>query len=272
MTIRKLINTVQKNNPQAETRLIEEAYEFAKAAHAGQRRATGVEYIEHTLSTAQTLAELKLSTPIIIAGLLHDVPEDTKYTLDDIKKRFGPEVASIVKGITKLSTIKYRGMERYVENLRKMFVAMAEDIRVILVKFADRLHNLQTLYALPANKQKRIAEETLEIYTPIANRLGIGELQAKLEDTAFKYALPEEFMWVEQLVKQRAQAKQKTLAQMIAKIKNRMTKEGIDYIDVYGRNKHYYSLYRKLLRFNRDINQIYDLVAIRVIVKNIADC
>ena len=201
MSIRKLISTIKKFHPEADTSMVELAYDFAKTAHAGQKRATGNEYINHSLATAQILAELKLSPTIIIAGLLHDVPEDTEYTLEDVKKNFGAEVASIVKGITKLSNIKYRGMDRYVENLRKMFVAMAEDIRVIIVKFADRLHNLNTLYALPANKQKRIAMESLEIYVPIANRLGIGELQSRLEDNAFKYAYPDEFMWVEQLIK-----------------------------------------------------------------------
>jgi GTP diphosphokinase / guanosine-3',5'-bis(diphosphate) 3'-diphosphatase len=272
LTIRKLLATVQKNDPTADLDMIELAYEFAKKAHEGQKRATGVDYIEHPLATAQTLAELKLSQPIIIAGLLHDVPEDTSYTLEDIKKNFGADVAGIVKGITKLSNIKYRGMERYVENLRKMFVAMAQDIRVILVKFADRLYNLQTLYALPANKQKRIALESLEIYAPIANRLGIGELQSRIEDAAFKYAYPEEFTWVDHLIKQKYPGKQKTLNLMIKKLQKKMIDDKIKYLETYGRTKHYYSLFRKLLRFNRDINQIYDLVAIRVIVKDLADC
>ncbi|OGF30705.1 hypothetical protein A2300_00245 [Candidatus Falkowbacteria bacterium RIFOXYB2_FULL_35_7] len=272
MSIRKLISTIKKFHPEADTSMVELAYDFAKTAHAGQKRATGNEYINHSLATAQILAELKLSPTIIIAGLLHDVPEDTEYTLEDVKKNFGAEVASIVKGITKLSNIKYRGMDRYVENLRKMFVAMAEDIRVIIVKFADRLHNLNTLYALPANKQKRIAMESLEIYVPIANRLGIGELQSRLEDNAFKYAYPDEFMWVEQLIKKQVPIKTKTLNQMKTKLSNELKKESINFEEIYGRNKHYYSLFRKLLRFNRDISKIYDIVAIRVIVKNIADC
>lgn len=272
MTIRKLLHTIEKYQPDADLEMVQLAYEFAKNAHAGQKRATGADYIQHSLGTAQNLADMELSTPMIIAGLLHDVPEDTDYTLEDVKQEFGEDVYQIVKGITKLSNIKYRGMERYVENLRKMFIAMAEDIRVVLVKFADRLNNLQTLYALPANKQKRIALESLEIYAPIANRLGIGELQSKIEDTAFKYSYPEEYSWVEQLVKKRSPIKQKTLTGMIKKVRTRLRKENVEFIDIYGRNKHYYSLYRKLLRFNRDINQIYDLVAMRIIVKNVADC
>jgi len=209
---------------------------------------------------------------MIVAGLLHDVPEDTEYTLEDVKKNFGSEVALLVEGITKVGTIKYRGMQRYVENLRKMFVAMAKDIRVIIIKFADRLHNLTTLYALPADKQKRIAQEALEIYSPIANRLGIGDLQAKLEDEGFKYAYPDEYIWIESLIKKRLQTKQRTLESMLKKIKKKLNDNKIKYIKAYGRTKHYYSLYRKLLKYDKDINHIYDLVATRIIVKDVADC
>jgi GTP diphosphokinase / guanosine-3',5'-bis(diphosphate) 3'-diphosphatase len=272
MSIEKIITTVKKFYPKADTDMIQLAFDFASKAHEGQKRSTGEKYITHCLATAQTLAELELPPTVVIAGLLHDVPEDTDKTIQDVEDNFGEEVASIVKGITKLSNIKYRGMDRYIENLRKMFIAMAEDIRVIIVKFADRLHNLSTLYALPANKQKRIALESLEIYAPIANRLGIGELQARLEDLAFQYAYPEEYIWVEQLIKQRTPAKEKTLNQMIAKLTGKMKEDEIKHLEIYGRKKHFYSSYRKLLRFNRNINQIYDIVAIRVLVESVADC
>jgi guanosine-3',5'-bis(diphosphate) 3'-pyrophosphohydrolase len=272
MSLRKLLETVESYAPKASVKEIESAYEFAAKAHSGQKRATGMEYIEHSLAAAQTLADLRLPAPMLIAALLHDVPEDTATTLDEIKEKFGDDVGHMVEGITKLSHVKYRGMDRYVENLRKMFVAMAQDIRVIIIKFADRLHNLNTLYALPANKQKRIAMETLEIYTPIANRLGIGELQARLEDAAFKYAYPEEFITIEQLVKQTYPHKKKTLDTMIRSVKKQLDDEHIKYFDVYGRTKHYYSFYRKYLKYNRDINQIYDLVALRVVVNSVADC
>jgi len=272
ISLRQLIDEIQKNDPQADTTLVETAYNFANEAHAGQKRASGEDYIQHCLLTAKTLAELRLPIPIIIAGLLHDVPEDTTRTLDEIRKIFGTDIAKMVEGITKLGKIKYRGMDRYIENLRKMFVAMAQDIRVILIKFADRLHNLKTLYALPEAKQKRIALETLEIYSPIANRLGIGELQAQLEDAAFKYAYPEEFINIEQVVKKNFPLKKKTLVNMIRKIKMRLEKDNIKFLDVYGRAKHYYSYYRKYLKYNCDPKQIYDLVAIRIIVENIADC
>ncbi|HUT22670.1 MAG TPA: RelA/SpoT family protein [Candidatus Bipolaricaulota bacterium] len=272
MTIRKLLTTIKKYNPKADLEMVELAYEFAKKAHDGQRRATGVDYIDHALATAQNLADLKVNTNMIIAGLLHDVPEDTTYTLEDVRKNFGDDVAGMVEGVTKLGTVKYRGMKRYVENLRKMFVAMARDIRVIVIKFADRLHNLRTLYALPANKQKRIAMEVLEIYAPIANRLGIGELQAKLEDESFKYAFPDEYIWVENLIKKRLQFKQRAMDAMLKKLKRKLIENKIKYIDAYGRTKHYYSLYRKLMKSNKDIDRIYDLVAARIILKDVADC
>ncbi|NQT49792.1 bifunctional (p)ppGpp synthetase/guanosine-3',5'-bis(diphosphate) 3'-pyrophosphohydrolase [Candidatus Kuenenbacteria bacterium] len=272
MTIRQLLETIKKNDPKADLSLVSKAYDFAEKAHRGQKRSTGDDYIQHCLHTAKTLSELNLPLPIIIAGLLHDVPEDTEKTLEDVKKHFGTDVAKMVEGITKLSRIKYRGIDRYVENLRKMFVAMAQDIRVILIKFADRLHNLQTLYAQPANKQKRTAMETLEIYAPIANRLGIGELQARLEDAAFKYAYPDEFINIEQLIKKNFPIKKKNLNNMIRKAKTKLDKQGIKYYDIYGRTKHYYSFYRKFLKFNKDVTQIYDLVALRIVVDSVADC
>jgi GTP pyrophosphokinase len=178
----------------------------------------------------------------------------------------------MVEGITKVGHIKYRGIDRYVENLRKMFVAMADDIRVIIIKFADRLDNLQTLYALPANKQKRIALETMEIYAPIANRLGMGDLQGRLEDAAFKYAYPEEYQWTDQLFKQRAPTKEKILEKMIETTKKELEKEKINYLKIFGRRKHYYSLFRKLLKYDKNINQIYDITAIRIIVPDMPTC
>ena len=272
MTLRQLLDSVKTNIPDADLNLVEQAYNFAEEAHQGQKRTTGDDYVEHCLQTAKTLAELKLPLPVIVAGLLHDVPEDTKKTLDEIRKLFGTDIAKMVEGITKLSHVKYRGVDRYVENLRKMFVAMAQDIRVVIIKFADRLHNLNTLYALPADKQKRIALETLEIYAPIANRLGIGELQSRLEDAAFKYAYPDDFIKTEQIIKSNFSLKKKTLNNMIRKIKGRLDKEKIKYYEIYGRTKHYYSFFRKYLKYNKDVKQIYDIVAMRIVVDDVADC
>jgi len=272
MTINDLLSVINKKNPKTDLTMVELAYDFAEKAHRGQKRSSGEDYIQHCLATAKTLAELNLPLPIVIAGLLHDVPEDTNITIDEIKKNFGADIAKMVEGITKLSHIKYRGIERYLENLRKMFVAMAEDIRVILIKFADRLHNLGTLYSLPADKQKRIALESLEIYAPIANRLGIGELQAKIEDSAFQYAYPTEFVQVKEMIEKNLPQKKKTLQTMIRKLKNRFEKENLPILEIYGRTKHYYSLYRKLQKNNMDIKQIYDLVAMRIIVSDIPQC
>ena len=184
---KQLRGIVKKHHPDADLELLDLAYDFADKAHEGQLRASGEPYITHPLATAIILAEMKLNLPIIIAALLHDVPEDTSKTLNEIKKDFGSDIASMVWGVTKLGTIKYRGMERYIENLRKMFIAMAQDIRVVFIKFADRLHNLSTLEYLPPKKRYRIALETLEIYAPIANRLGMGEIKGQLEDLSFKF-------------------------------------------------------------------------------------
>ncbi len=268
----KLLETIKKNNPEADLDMVKLAYDFAERAHSGQKRLSGEDYIEHSLATAQTLAEMRLNPVIIIAGLLHDVPEDTDYTLDDIKENFGDEVASLVEGITKLGKIKYRGIERYIENLRKMFIAMAKDLRVILIKFADRLHNLKTLGSLPPSKQLRIARESLEIYAPIANRLGIGELKGKIEDYAFKYIYPKEYKWADNLLKNKFPKKEKYIKKVQKTVSKEIEKEKIKVLSTHGRTKHLYSLYKKLLKQDGDINKIYDLIALRIIVPTISDC
>jgi GTP pyrophosphokinase len=267
-----LIKTLKEYMPKSDLELVELAFEFAQEAHAGQKRLTGEDYIFHPLATAQTLAEMKLGASIIIAGLLHDIPEDTKYTLADIKKNFGEDIAAMVQGITKLGTIKYRGIERYIENLRKMFIAMAEDLRVILIKFADRLHNLKTLYALPRNKQIRIASEVLEIYAPIANRLGMYEMKGRLEEESFKYLYPKEYNWLKKLIEEQAKVKEKYLNKVVNFVKEELKNEDIEFIEVKGRVKQLYSLYQKLLKYNKDINRVYDFVALRIIVKDVPTC
>jgi len=272
MRFNTLVKTVKEKKLKVDLELLELAYDFAKEAHKGQRRLSGKDYIEHPLQTADELAKIGMDQASIIAGLLHDVPEDTDHALSDIKKNFGSEVAMLVEGITKLGKVKYRGIERYVENLRKMFVAMASDIRTIIIKFADRLHNLRTLHALPKRKQERIAKETLEIYAPIAHRLGIGVFRTALEDISFKYAMPKEYAWVKDLMKNRNKPLNKVLHQVEKKIHQDLKKHNIKVIDLHGRAKGLYSLYRKLLIHEKDINQIYDLVALRLIVPSIPDC
>lgn len=272
MTFSTLLNTIKKNKLKVDTDLLELAYDFGKEAHQGQVRLNGEPYITHSLETANTLAGLRMDEPTILAGILHDVPEDTPRTLDDIKENFGDEVAMLVEGITKLGKLKYRGIDRYIENLRKMFVAMSSDIRTIIIKFADRLHNLATLAALPQRKQIRIAQETLEIYAPIAHRLGIGVLRTALEDAAFKYAFPKECERVTSLIETRGKQHSECLARVKEDLMKELRKNHIAVIDCHGRKKGLYSLYKKLLYHNNDISQIYDLVALRVVVPTIADC
>ena len=185
--LKDLLKELKTYSHQGDIELVKLAYDFAEQAHEGQMRKSGIPYVLHPLSTAHLLAQMRLETNIIIAALLHDVPEDTAVTIEEVEKNFGKDVAEMVKGVTKLGHLKYRGVERYIENLRKMFVAMAKDIRVMLIKFADRINNLATLEALPQKKRYRIALESLEIYAPIANRLGIGEIKHMLEDLSFQY-------------------------------------------------------------------------------------
>jgi len=254
--------------------MIKLAYDFADEAHKGQKRKTGEPYIKHSLETAKMLAKMGMDQDTIIAGLLHDVPEDTSYTLVDVEKNFGPEVAKLVGGITKLGVIKYRGIEKYAENLRKMFVSMAQDIRIILIKMADRLHNLKTLNALPPEKQKRIAQESLEIYASIAHRLGMGHIKGEIEDLSFPYVYPEEYEWLKNEILPKIEIRMEYIQKVIEVVRKELAQNKIKVIDMHGRAKRLYSLYCKLIKphYNRDVSKIYDLVAIRIIVPTVADC
>lgn len=272
MTIDSLLNKIQEYNPRADFELIKKAYNFAEKAHKGQKRMSGKDYITHPLQVAYYLAEMKLGPATIAAALLHDVVDDTEATNEKIRKEFGKEIAFLVEGISKLGKIKYRGIERQVENLRKIFLAMAEDARVILIKFCDRLHNLETLGYLPKDKAKRIALESLEIYAPLAYRLGIRRLTGRLEDAAFPYAYPDKYQQLIALVKEKYQERKKYLKKIEPIIKKRLKKEGIIPLEIHSRSKRYYSLYKKLLRYDMNLNKIYDLVALRIIVRDIKDC
>ncbi|MFH0856797.1 MAG: RelA/SpoT family protein [bacterium] len=272
MTPEILYDLIKKNNPDANLDLIKKAYAFAEKAHSGQKRANKEPYIHHSLNTAITLSELGLDNITIATGLLHDIPEDTSVSLGEIEKEFGEEIAGLVMRITKLGTIKYRGMERYIENLRKMFIAMAEDVRVIFIKFADRLHNLRTLYALPREKQLRIAGETLEIYAPIASRLGMSELKGKLENLAFSYMYPAEFTKLNKSISEQYDNQKRLLAKSKDILIKKLDESNIQYVSIKGRTKHLYSIYKKLLRHNREIIKIHDIVALRIIVNNVPDC
>ena len=254
--------------------LIAEAFEFAKAAHAGQKRKTGEDYFEHSVETAAILAEIGMRSRTTAAALLHDVPEDTKFTLEDIRQKFGNETAELVDGITKLGKFKLRGDKKEVqlENLRKIFLAMAEDIRVVLIKLADRLHNMRTLHALPPEKQERIARETMEIYAPIANRLGIGEIKGELEDLAFKYLDPENYKLAKGLLDKEYKERKNDLEVAIEELREELKKNNIKVIEIHGRAKQTYRFFLKLKKHDMNVDQVYDVVAVRIVVPDIPDC
>lgn len=253
---------------------IRRAADFAAKAHSGQVRRSGEPYITHALAAAKILAEIGMDSTTIAAGLLHDVPEDTQSTLADVEAQFGSEVAYLVDGITKLSKIKLRGSreEYFLENLRKMFLAMAQDIRVVIVKLADRLHNMRTLEFVPVEKQERIARETFEIYAPIANRLGIGEVKGELEDLCFRYLDPENFKLTKKIEEQYLRAGRAYIEKATRLFATLLAHEKIHLVEISGRTKHLYRLFKKLERHDMDISRVYDLVAIRIIVPSIADC
>lgn len=269
-----IIDSLRNQPSEARIKVITEAYNFAVEAHAGQKRRSGEDYVQHPIAVAKILAEIGMGGKTIAAGLLHDVPEDTKITLEDIEKKFGKEIATMVDGVTKLGKIKLRGSheEYFLENLRKMLLAMAQDIRVIIIKLADRLHNMQTLQYNPSDKQVRIARETMEIFSSIANRLGMGEIKTQLQDLSFRYLDPENYKLTEELEKKSYHEREKYVNQAIEELNAELKKEGINVVDIHGRAKSLYSLFLKLQKNDMDINQIYDLVAVRVIVPEVADC
>ncbi len=260
------------NHNDKDMNLVVKAFHFATEAHRGQQRRTGEDYIYHAIATAYNLAQMKMDIATVVAGLLHDVPEDTDFSFEDIKTNFGNEIYYLVKGVTKLGTLKYRGLERYAENLRKMFLAMSQDLRIIIIKLADRLHNMETLEGVRPEKRLRIAQETLEIYAPLANRLGMFKMKTKLEDLAFPYVYPDEYQWVTNLVKDRLKTESKYIEKIQKIAQKELAKNKIEYFQVKGRVKSIYSLYQKLLRKGKDINKIYDLIALRIIVHDVADC
>lgn len=272
MTIEQIIAKIKENNPNAGTKIISRAYDFAKKAHGDQKRKSGELYINHPVYTAFLLAQMKADINSIAAGLLHDVPEDTDKNISEIEKNFGKDIATLVEGITKLGKIKYRGLERYRENLRKMFLAMASDIRIVMIKFCDRLHNLMTLEFLPKEKQERIARETLEIYVPIAELLGTWVLKWQMEDICFKIIYPEEFKKIEYKYEIEKKAENNQYIQKVKNILHEELKNSDIGHSIEGRFKHLYSIWLKMKEKNRKFDEIYDVFALRIIVGNISDC
>ena len=271
----ELLEKIKNYNATADLALVKKAFDFAKKAHADQKRLSGDDFLVHPLSVAEILAGWRLDVGSIAAGLLHDVVEDGGIKMETLEKEFGKEITELVNGVTKIGEIKFRGASQnvFVENLRKMIVVMAHDLRVVLIKLADRYHNLQSLYVLPVEKQKRIAQETLEVYAPLAERLGIGEMKGRLEDLAFPYAYPEEYKWVKNYAFPFYQETDEYLQRIKKEVLSLLHKKGIK-AKVHGRAKHLYSLFKKLCRpeYNKDIHEVYDLMALRIIVNNIEEC
>lgn len=257
---------------EANQELIRSAYNFAAAAHAGQTRYSGEPYMVHLAEVAYKLADMGLGPRTVAAGLLHDTIEDTAATADEIKEKFGDEVLYLVEGVTKLSSVRYYGKDRHNESLRKLFVATSQDIRVLIIKLNDRLHNMETLGHVPPEKQLRIARETLEIYVPVAHRLGMGKLRKELEDLAFFYVLPEEYKRVKGLLEQRAGKSGEILERERKSLQKRLAEGKLLDFNTSYRVKGLYSLYHKLTRKDWDINVVYDLLAMRVIVPTVEDC
>lgn len=270
--IQELIEKIKKYAPNADVSLVEKAYYFGKNAHEGQFRKSGEPYFIHPIAVAGILSDMELDIETIVAGLLHDVVEDTDYTYEDIEKEFGKEVANLVDGVTKLGKIKYQSKEEtQAENLRKMFLAMAKDIRVILIKLADRLHNMRTLKFMPPEKARSKATETLEIYGGIAHRLGISMIKWELEDLALRYIDPEGYYdLVDKVAKKRSQ-REAYIENIVNILKQSFMDVGIS-CDVYGRPKHFYSIYSKMKNKHKNFEEIYDLTAVRIIVDTVKDC
>lgn len=271
VTIDEIISTITEKRKNADVNLIKRAYDFAKKYHGDQRRKSGELYIIHPLNVAYILAKLDLDEETICAGLLHDVVEDTEVTSEQLENEFGTEIAEMVEGVTKLSKIQYTSIEEeQVENYRKMFLAMGKDIRVILIKLADRLHNMRTLKFLSRDRQIANAQETIDLYAPLANRLGIYSLKWELEDLSLKYLKPDEYKEIIQGLDEKREERLKFIENMKQEIIEKIKEQGIE-AEVTGRAKHIYSIYRKMQRDNHTLDQIYDLFALRIIVNSVKD-
>lgn len=270
--LEKLLQKLTQSRPDADTRLIADAFAFAQEAHGEQKRESGEPFVSHPLGVAEILVSLQMDDITVAASLLHDVVEDTEVTLEEIQERFGPEVAALVDGVTKLSRLPFQSkQEQQAESLRKMFLAMARDIRVIIIKLADRLHNMRTLRNLPVERQKKIARETLEIYAPLTHRLGMYKLKWELEDLALRYLEPKEYYNLVQLVKKKRQERERYINEVMDTLQSQLKELKIQ-AKIEGRPKHFYSIYQKMVEKGREFTEIYDLIAIRVIVESVKDC
>jgi guanosine-3',5'-bis(diphosphate) 3'-pyrophosphohydrolase len=272
MSLQRLFNLVESYSPGYDQKLLERAYYFAQGSHIGQYRNSGEEFINHPVEVACILAELELDMTTLISGLLHDVVEDTRVTVEEIEAQFGHEVAFLVSGVTKLGRIEYKSKEdHHAENLRRMFLAMGQDVRVILIKLADRLHNMRTLSYQPVPKQREIADETLEIFAPLAHRLGIHKIKWELEDLSLRYLEPDQYYSLVERIAKKRREREDYINLVIAKLREQLDEAGIR-ADISGRPKNFYSIYQKMVSQGKDLAEIYDLTAVRVIVDSVRDC
>ncbi|PWX49266.1 (p)ppGpp synthetase [Clostridium perfringens] len=270
--LEELISKIKANGNNVDIDLVKKAYDLAFEAHKEQKRESGEPYIIHPISVAMILADMGMDTNTIVAGLLHDVIEDTDYTYEDISNIFNVEVANLVDGVTKLGKIKYKSKEeQQADNVRKMLLAMAKDIRVIIIKLADRLHNMRTLKYMKPEKQKKKAQETLDIFAPLAHRLGISKIKWELEDLCLRYIHPEEYYDLVNMIAEKRVEREKFISRIIEELKENLDKASID-SDIEGRPKHFYSIYRKMVNKHKSIEQIFDLTAIRILVNTVKDC
>ena len=273
MPLDQMLNRIQKYHPGDGYLLVEKAWKFAEKAHAGQIRKSGEPYFSHPCLVASILTDLMIDPPTIAAGLLHDTVEDCEgVTPELIRKEFGEEVADLVDGVTKLNKLDFANREEaQAESLRKMILAMSRDIRVVLIKLADRLHNMRTLRFQPEHRRVAIARETLDIYAPLAHRLGVYALKQELEDLSLKYIDPEGYNRIVHLVGMKRAEREESIRLVISELSERLDQQGIHF-DIDGRSKHFYSIYRKMILQQKSFDQIYDLIAIRVIVDTVPDC
>ena len=268
-----LIKAIREYHPSTDLSMVEKAYHLADNAHNDQKRKSGEPYIIHPLCVAMILAELELDKETIVAGILHDVVEDTSYSLEDITREFNEEVALLVDGVTKLGQLSYSQdkMDLQAENLRKMFLAMAKDIRVILIKLADRLHNMRTLQYMKPEKQKEKARETMDIYAPIAHRLGISKIKIELDDLSLRYLQPEVYRDLEEKMSSNKEERQAFINSIVEEVSEHIKEAGIK-AEIDGRVKHFFSIYKKMRNQNKTLDQIYDIFAVRIKVDTVKDC
>ena len=267
-----LIEAIPKYQPGADLDVLERAYRFSEASHQGQHRASGEPYLSHPVEVANLLVDFKMDVTTVTAGLLHDVLEDTHATKEELEREFGKEIAELVDGVTKIGKLAFSSREeRQAENFRKMLVAMARDLRVIMIKLPDRLHNMRTLRFLPPEKGRKIAQETLDIYAPLAHRLGMANVKAELEDLALRTLHPDAYVDLQRKVAKRRLERENDINQVINIIERKLSEVGIE-SQIRGRPKHFYSIWKKMHDQGREFDEIYDLTAVRVITKSVRDC